>query len=110
MAIHDALPCSLAERDRPDRADRPDELDLLEQRVSAARLEARATGQTTELALRGEQIMQLLGCGPGPQIGEALRYLTKCVAEDPACNTEAALGSRLEGWARPRPDRKPPRT
>jgi hypothetical protein len=42
--------------------------------------------------------MKLLGCGPGPQVGRALRFLTDCVVEDPACNTPDALRTRLASW------------
>ena len=56
--------------------------------------------------LGGKQIMQLLGCGPGPQVGDVLRYLTRCVADDPSCNTEEELRRRVEEWSQPGPDPK----
>ena len=40
-----------------------------------------------DLAIRGDEVMRLLGSGPGPHVGLALRFLTECVIEDPACNT-----------------------
>jgi tRNA nucleotidyltransferase (CCA-adding enzyme) len=56
-----------------------------------------------DLAIRGEEVMHLLGCGPGPQVGRALRFLTECVIEDPSCNTTERLRERLAGW-KPEPD------
>jgi hypothetical protein len=42
--------------------------------------------------------MTFLGCGPGPRVGRALRFLTDCVVEDPSCNTPGALRARLAAW------------
>ncbi len=52
-----------------------------------------------DLAIRGDEVMRLLGCRPGPQVGRALRFLTECVIEDPACNTPDRLRERLASWA-----------
>jgi tRNA nucleotidyltransferase (CCA-adding enzyme) len=52
-----------------------------------------------DLAIRGDEVMQLLGCGPGPRVGRALRFLTDCVIEDPACNTPEGLRARLSAWS-----------
>ncbi|HKJ23676.1 MAG TPA: hypothetical protein VKB65_02560 [Myxococcota bacterium] len=63
-----------------------------------------------DLALDGAEVMRLLGRGPGPEIGEALRYLTDCVLEDPADNEPGRLRARLEAWAAKRgktPERQP---
>jgi hypothetical protein len=43
--------------------------------------------------------MKMLGCGPGPRVGRALRYLTDAVVEDPSRNTPEALRRLLEAWA-----------
>jgi tRNA nucleotidyltransferase/poly(A) polymerase len=48
-----------------------------------------------ELALDGLAVMEILGCGPGPEVGRALRQLAKAVAADPACNTAESLRERL---------------
>jgi hypothetical protein len=42
--------------------------------------------------------MELLDCGPGPEVGRALRQLEKDVAADPSCNTKEALRARLLAW------------
>jgi tRNA nucleotidyltransferase/poly(A) polymerase len=52
------------------------------------------------LALSGEQVMEQLGCGPGPRVGRALRHLAELCTRDPARNTEADLRAALEQWAR----------
>jgi len=52
------------------------------------------------LALDGRAVMEILACGPGPEIGQALRHLAKAVAADPACNTAEALRERLLAWRR----------
>ncbi len=49
--------------------------------------------------------MAILGAGPGPHVGEALRHLLDRVLQDPALNAPAALEAELRGWwlARKRP-------
>jgi tRNA nucleotidyltransferase (CCA-adding enzyme) len=79
------------------------------ERVEALRRAIREQRANTGLALRradlaldGAEVMNVLGVGPGPEIGDALRYLTDCVLEDPAENEPARLRARLEAWARAR--------
>ena len=55
--------------------------------------------QRGDLALDGSEIMRLLGVGPGPEVGEALRYLTDCVLDDPAENNPDRLRAKLSAWA-----------
>lgn len=50
------------------------------------------------LALGGRAVMEILGCGPGPEVGRALQQLAKAVAADPACNTADGLRERLLAW------------
>ena len=57
-----------------------------------------AEGGEIALALDGRAVMEILACGPGPEIGRALRQLAKAVAADPACNTAEALRERLLAW------------
>jgi tRNA nucleotidyltransferase (CCA-adding enzyme) len=56
-----------------------------------------------DLVLRGEDVMQLLGCGPGRRVGRALRHLTDQVIEDPAQNTPEHLRALLLRWAADHP-------
>jgi tRNA nucleotidyltransferase (CCA-adding enzyme) len=58
--------------------------------------------QRHDLALDGGDVMRVLGVGPGPVVGEALRYLTDCVLEDPTENEPGRLRARLEAWAEAR--------
>jgi len=55
--------------------------------------------QRYDLAIDGERVMRILGCGPGPVVGRALRHLTDRVVEDPSCNTPEELKALLEAWA-----------
>lgn len=51
-----------------------------------------------DLALDGQAVMDLLGVGPGPRVGEALRHLLDRVLEDPRRNQRAALEEELRAW------------
>jgi tRNA nucleotidyltransferase (CCA-adding enzyme) len=53
---------------------------------------------TTDLALDGRAVMDLLGLPPGPRVGEALRHLLDLVLEDPRRNERAALERALRAW------------
>jgi tRNA nucleotidyltransferase (CCA-adding enzyme) len=55
-----------------------------------------------ELALGGRQVMDVLGVGPSPVVGEATRWLLELVLEAPERNTAAALTTALRGWAEAR--------
>jgi len=50
------------------------------------------------LALDGRAVMEILGIGPGPMVGRALRHLLECVLEDPAQNQPGALRALLCAW------------
>lgn len=52
------------------------------------------------LALDGGDVMQILGCGPGPHVGRALRHLAEGVAADPGSNDPETLRGRLLAWWR----------
>ncbi len=68
---------------------------------------ARASGAPLavgDLALDGRAVMELLRCGPGPHLGEALRALLDLALEDPSINTPERLGEAARGWWR---DRRP---
>ena len=58
-----------------------------------------------DLALDGRAVMAILGAGPGPHVGEALRHLLDRVLEDPSLNVAPALERELLAWwaGRPRP-------
>ena len=53
---------------------------------------------TQDLALDGRGAMAVLGAGPGPHVGEALRHLLDRVLDDPALNDGPALEAELRRW------------
>jgi tRNA nucleotidyltransferase (CCA-adding enzyme) len=54
--------------------------------------------QAQDLALDGRAVMEVLGMGPGPHVGEAIRHLLERVLEEPARNERAALEEDLRRW------------
>ncbi len=56
-----------------------------------------------DLALDGQAVMEAVGGGPGPVVGEALRYLLDCVLEEPSQNTPENLRALLAEWREARP-------
>ena len=66
--------------------------------VVAAQQAASHPLSAQELALDGRAIMAILGAGPGPHVGEALRHLLERVLEHPALNTPDALAEELRAW------------
>ncbi len=74
--------------------------DRLEALSRAIELVRARTSDASEvpLALDGRAVMELLACGPGPEVGRALEHLTKAVTADPECNTVDALRERLLAW------------
>jgi tRNA nucleotidyltransferase (CCA-adding enzyme) len=52
-----------------------------------------------ELALGGREVMEVLGVGPSPVVGEATRWLLEAVLEDPGRNSEASLREALRSWS-----------
>jgi len=51
-----------------------------------------------DIAISGREVMEILGCGPGRQVGQALRFLTDAVVADPAANEPARLRELLSSW------------
>jgi tRNA nucleotidyltransferase (CCA-adding enzyme) len=95
---------------RSDAAAASARLRELEQAVARVRHAGALALHRFDLAIRGDEVMRLIGGGPGPHVGRALRFLTECVIEDPACNTPAALRARLADWQAERnsADSRPP--
>jgi len=52
------------------------------------------------LAISGREIMDAVGCDPGPIVGRALVFLRDCVDREPSCNTPDALRAHLDTWWR----------
>lgn len=76
-----------------------EELRQLEERV--AHVQARRPPlSASELSLDGKEVMQALGVGPSPLVGEAIRHLVEIVLEDPAKNTREDLLEALAAFGR----------
>jgi len=73
-------------------------LDALRAHIDRVRAAGSLALRRTDLALDGRAVMELLGVGPGPLVGEALRHLGDCAIEDPSCNTRERLYERLRAW------------
>ncbi|MFP8879314.1 MAG: hypothetical protein VCE43_07515 [Myxococcota bacterium] len=78
-------------------------LDSLEQALSELRTQ-KASEPRTHLAIDGKQIMNALGCGPGPRIGHALAYLSEKIAMNPAHNEPGKLRELLREWQTGEPE------
>jgi tRNA nucleotidyltransferase/poly(A) polymerase len=70
----------------------------LRAQVDRVRSAGEETLWRTRLAIGGRDVMEILGTGPGPRVGRALRHLTERVQRDPDCNTEDALRELLRTW------------
>lgn len=55
------------------------------------------------LALDGRSLMALLGCGPGPHVGEGLRVLLDEALDDPSLNDPDRLADLARRWWAGRP-------
>jgi len=71
-------------------ADERAQLAALARRVRAV-LEVQAALKVTDLAIDGRRVMQVLGLGPGPAVGQALERLLELVLDDPRLNTPETL-------------------
>jgi tRNA nucleotidyltransferase (CCA-adding enzyme) len=97
--------CTLRETELATRSDAEASAAELEQlrSVRAAIARVRRAGALAlhrlDLAVTGQDVMEVLGCGPGRVVGQALRHLTDRVVEDPARNTPEQLRALLERWA-----------
>jgi len=68
-----------------------------------AEMRAGAPLAAKDLALDGRGVMDLLGAGPGPHVGEALRHLLDQVLARPGDNRAHALEAMLRRWWASRP-------
>ncbi len=66
-------------------------LDELEQRIGQMTIREPIVTSTTQLALSGRDVMDALGIGPGPAVGDKLRELLELVTDDPELNTREHL-------------------
>ncbi len=74
----------------------PASLEALRRRIGQVLADSRAL-RVGDLAVDGRDVMNSLGIGPGPAVGEALEALLEEVLEQPGCNTRERLLARLAG-------------
>jgi tRNA nucleotidyltransferase (CCA-adding enzyme) len=80
----------------PRAATSPEELanlDALERHVERV-LRAQGALSLRDLAVDGNDLMQELGIGPGPELGHLLRALLELVTDDPSANQRDVLLAR----------------
>lgn len=70
-------------------------IDELEARLVDLKVEEIPTS-AAQLAINGRDVMDHLGIGPGPAVGQHLKRLLDLVTEDPVANTRDALLSALK--------------
>ncbi len=75
--------------------------DDLEQRI--AQLREKEELDSIRPDLDGEQIMQILGMRPGPQVGEAYRHMLELRMEHGPLDPERAKQELLDWWSRQQP-------
>ena len=83
---------------RDETAEARARLDRLRVSVQRVRRAGRTHEQRNQLTLGGQEIMETLGCDPGPTVGRALRFLTDSVEEDPSRNDPDTLRALLGKW------------
>jgi poly(A) polymerase len=71
--------------------------DGLEERIS--QLQEQEELDSIRPDLDGNQIMEILGTGPGPAIGQAYKFLLELRLENGPMEREAAVGALKEWWA-----------
>ena len=74
----------------------PAQLEALRRRIERVLAGAHAL-RVGDLAVDGRDVMETLGVGPGPPVGEALEALLEEVLEEPGRNTREWLLARLAG-------------
>jgi poly(A) polymerase len=86
--------CTTRNRRKADRLRRA--YDELEERI--ARLAEQEQLDSVRPDLDGNQIMKLLGVGPGPEVGAAYRYLLEARMDHGPMSTDEASARLLEWW------------
>jgi tRNA nucleotidyltransferase (CCA-adding enzyme) len=77
-------------------------LAALRNAVERVRREGHLALRRRDLALHGDDVIRILGCSPGREVGRALDFLADRALEDPACNTPERLEALLREWKPPR--------
>jgi tRNA nucleotidyltransferase/poly(A) polymerase len=73
-------------------------LQMLREALALLRDSERIASGRNRLMVSGADVMDCLGCEPGPRVGRAIAYLGKRIRLNPALNTPDALRELLRDW------------
>lgn len=97
-ALNELVRCDCTTRNRA-KADRlQEQVDELELRI--AELAALERREAERPAIDGSRVMELLGIGPGPLVGQAVRHLLELKRSGEATDNASAEAALREWWAR----------
>jgi tRNA nucleotidyltransferase/poly(A) polymerase len=74
------------------------ELQKLRASLASLRDFERTASERSKLMITGANVMECLGCEPGPHVGRAIEYLTECIRLDPTLNSIDKLRDLLRNW------------
>jgi len=74
------------------------ELQALRASLASLRDSERTASERSKLMITGADVMECLGCEPGPHIGRAIEYLTERIRLDPTLNSLDKLRDLLRNW------------
>jgi poly(A) polymerase len=77
---------------------RREQVKRLREAFDAVSRQGQVALKRSDLAIGGGEVMQILGCRPGPQVGRALEFLSQRVLDEPADNTPERLRELLAQW------------
>jgi len=66
--------------------------------LASLRDSERTASEHTQLAISGADVMECLGCQPGPSVGRAIEYLAERIRLSPTLNSPNALRDLLRDW------------
>jgi len=73
-------------------------LQILRESLASLRDAEQTASGRSQLAISGVDVIECLGCKPGPRVGRAIAYLTEQIRLSPALNSPAALRKLLSDW------------
>lgn len=77
---------------------RREQLKRLREALEQVRRQGSVALKRSDLAVDGGEVMQILGCRPGPLVGRALEFLSQRVLDDPSENTPERLRQLVLRW------------
>jgi hypothetical protein len=70
----------------------------LRESLDSLRDSERVASVRSRLRISGADVIECLGCEPGPRVGRAIEYLAERIRLDPALNSPDALRELLRNW------------